>query len=146
VYPPLKYQPQAIRLKQTTKEVVHIFDIVRKKWLLLSPEEWVRQHLVHHLIHQKHYSPALISLEKEIELNGTKKRYDVVVYNANLSPMILIECKAADVELNEAVLEQALRYNLKLEVPYVMITNGIQEVILKANEVIMELPSAISVK
>jgi len=140
LFPQLKYESINIRLRKLKTGQIQVFDVVRKKWLVLTPEEWVRQHVVSYLIHTKKYATALISLEKEIELNGTKKRYDIVVYDSNLNPLIIVECKSVAVKLTEEVLEQALRYNLVLKVPFVMITNGIHEFVLKQSTIIPELP------
>jgi hypothetical protein len=140
VFPLLKYPSFNIRLKQDNKDKLFVFDSIRKKWLLLSQEEWVRQHFVNFLVDQKKYPASLISLEKEIELNGTKKRYDIVVYSKQLKPEIIIECKAPEIELSEQVLEQALRYNLILNVNYVVITNGLIDAIYHKGKSLNELP------
>lgn len=123
---PLKYPLFNTKLKKQ-KDKTYIFDEVRKKWLLLTPEEWVRQHLIHFLIIQKKYPPSLISIEKEIILNDLKKRYDIVIYNKQLLPVLVIECKAPYIELDNAVVEQALRYNLILKANYLMISNGVSD-------------------
>ena len=123
---PLKYPLFNTRLKKQ-KNQTFIFDEVRKKWLLLTPEEWVRQHLIHFLINQKKYPVSLISIEKEIVLNDLKRRYDIVVYNKQLEPVVIIECKAPYIELNKTVVEQALRYNLIIKANYLMISNGVSD-------------------
>ncbi len=140
MFPQLKYPTYNIRLKQNAKGNVQVFDEIRKKWFLLTPEEWVRQHLINYLIKEKRYPISLISVEKELILNETKKRYDVVVFSKTLKPLIIIECKAPEIMLNEKVLEQALRYNLVLKVPYLMITNGMNDFVLFGTERIGELP------
>lgn len=101
-----------------------VFDAIRKKWLLLTDEEWVRQNFVAYLIHQMLYPQALIALEKSLALNGLKKRFDILVYDAAHEPWMLVECKAPQVALTEAVLDQVLRYNISIPVPYIVITNG----------------------
>jgi hypothetical protein len=106
-----------------------IFDEVRKKWLVLTPEEWVRQHLIHFLIQFKHFPSALMQLEKQIKLNDTKKRFDLLVYNNRLQPLLLVECKAPSVVLSQLVLDQILRYNLEVEAQIILITNGLQHVV-----------------
>ena len=141
MFPPLKYPTFNIRLKEGKGKSIFVFDVIRKKWLLLTPEEWVRQHVVNYLIHEKAYPLALISLEKEIELNGNKKRYDIVVYTKQLTPEIIIECKSPEIPLSEKVLEQALRYNLILNVNYVFITNGLNDFTYHKNGTINDLPS-----
>ncbi len=118
-----------------------VFDAIRKKWLQLTPEEWVRQHVVNYFITQQKYPASLISLEKEIELNGIKKRYDVVVYTKELKPFMIVECKAPSIELSQEVLEQASRYNLILNVDYVFITNGLNDQLYKAGVITNNLPS-----
>lgn len=140
MFPLLKYPTFNIRLKQNSKDKLFVFDTIRKKWLLLTPEEWVRQHVINYLIIEKKYPASLISLEKEIELNGAKKRYDIVVYSKDLKPEIIIECKAPEIALSQEVLEQALRYNLILDVNYVFITNGKMDAIYHQGKLLNELP------
>ena len=101
-----------------------IFDIARKKWVFLSPEEWVRQHILHYLVHDKKYPTSLIAVERGIELNGTQKRFDLVVFSNSGKPKMIIECKAPEEPLNEKVFEQIARYNLSLKVDYLWVTNG----------------------
>jgi hypothetical protein len=101
-----------------------IFDTLRKKWLVLTPEEWVRQNFIQYLIKTKKYPSALIAIEKEIQLGEMKKRFDVLVYDKDHKPLMMIECKAAEIKLDENVLEQALRYNIGVPVQYIVITNG----------------------
>jgi len=117
-YPP--YQPKI--KKENDKEF--IFDEVRKRWVVLSPEEWVRQNFLQYLVHVKKYPASLIAIEKEIRLEEMKKRFDIVVYDRNSKPWMIIECKEMNVALDKAVLDQALRYNITLQVPYLAITNG----------------------
>lgn len=139
----LIYPTFNVRIKHENSKAF-IFDEIRKKWILLSPEEWVRQHLLNHLITNKNVPASLISVEKEINLNNTKKRYDIVVYNKTRNPVLLIECKAPDVPITETTLEQTLRYNLILGVNYLLITNGIKEFVIgveKGNgKLLKELP------
>jgi hypothetical protein len=101
-----------------------IFDAIRKRWLVLTPEEWVRQNIVAYFTTTLQYPKEAIALEKEIVVNGLKKRFDVVVYDSNHQPWMLVECKAPQVYLNELVLQQALRYHLALPVQWIVITNG----------------------
>ena len=100
-----------------------IFDSIRKKWIILTPEEWVRQNIVAYLITTLHYPPSLIAIEKEIKVNLLKRRCDIVVYKNN-SPWLVIECKEPNTSVNEAVLTQVLNYNISLEVEYFIITNS----------------------
>jgi hypothetical protein len=101
-----------------------IFDSLRKQWLLLTPEEWVRQNFIQYLLQNLHYPKGLIAVEKGIMMGDVSKRFDLVMYNNQMKPWILIECKAMDVPLTENVIEQALRYNQTLGVEFVVITNG----------------------
>lgn len=133
----LKYPLFNTKLKKQ-KDQTYIFDEVRKKWLLLTPEEWVRQHLIHYLILEKKYPVSLISIEKEIILNDLKKRYDIVIYNKQLMPVVVIECKAPYIELDKTVVEQALRYNLIIKAKYLMISNGVSDVTFNSlNQAVM---------
>lgn len=106
-------------------EAVMIFDVIRKKYVVLTPEEWVRQHVVHYLTEVKHYPSALVAVEREIDLYGLRRRFDVVIFGRDGNPWLLIECKAPSVSLSRQVFDQAFRYNITLGAPYVAITNGI---------------------
>ena len=117
-YPP--YEPKI--KKELNKEF--IFDEVRKQWIVLTPEEWVRQNFLQYLIQVKKYPAALMAVEKEIFLGDIKKRFDIVVYDKNMQPWMLIECKKMNVVLDNTVLSQVLRYNINLQVLYLVITNG----------------------
>lgn len=117
-YPP--YQPKI--KKEKGKEF--IFDEVRKQWLMLTPEEWVRQNFLQYLLQVKKYPASLIAVEKEIQLGELKKRFDIVVYDKNTLPWMIIECKEMNVVLDASVLNQVLRYNQVLKVPFLVITNG----------------------
>lgn len=127
---PLKYPSFDIKIKRDKNQTL-VFDFIRKKWLVLTPEEWVRQHVLNFLVTEKHFSASSISVEKELQLNQQKKRYDIVVYK-NLKPYLIVECKAPYVSLDELVLEQALRYNLILRAPYLMISNGVSDIVFDA--------------
>jgi hypothetical protein len=99
-----------------------IFCIIRKKWLVLTPEEWVRQNIIWYLI-EFGYPKTTIAVEKQFTIQDVKKRFDIVVYQAN-NIFMLIECKEMNVPLNSAVLQQVLEYNSILQSHYVLITNG----------------------
>jgi hypothetical protein len=101
-----------------------IFDEVRKQWLVLTPEEWVRQNFLQYLIQFKKYPATLIAVEKEIKLGELKKRTDIVVFDKNTEPWMIIECKEINVKLDEKVLEQILRYHISLPAIFLVITNG----------------------
>ncbi|MBS1652800.1 MAG: type I restriction enzyme HsdR N-terminal domain-containing protein [Bacteroidetes bacterium] len=135
IYPPIK-----AKLKKKLNQDF-IFDSIRKKWLLLTPEEFLRQHVVSWLLHQKKYPASLISLEKEIKFNNIKKRYDIVVYDRLLNPFIIIECKAPNVAIDISVLEQALRYNTIIKAPYLLISNGFNQKVYLNNNQVNEIPT-----
>lgn len=101
-----------------------IFDNIRRKWLLLQDEEWVRQNFVQYLIQVMHYPQSLIAIEKEIYLGELKKRFDILVYDANHKPWMLVECKNNKVPITEKVLHQVLRYNISIPAKYLIVTNG----------------------
>lgn len=101
-------------------------DELRKKYVVLTPEEWVRQHIVQYLINFKNYPKALISLEKGLKVNDLLKRSDVLVYDSNTEPLLLIECKAPEVKISQDVFDQAARYNSVYKVKYILITNGLE--------------------
>lgn len=110
-----------IRQSGTLKE---IFDIVRKKWLVLTPEEWVRQNILLFLLLKMNYPASLIAIEKEIKLGELKKRCDIVVYSQNAEPWMIIECKEMNVSLSEKTMEQILHYHISLPAKYLVISNG----------------------
>ena len=104
-------------------DITEVFDPIRRKWLLLTPEEWVRQNFVQFLLNQN-YPASLIAIEKEVRLGELKKRCDIVVYNRDMNPWMIIECKEMNVILSEKTIDQVLRYHLALPVPFLIITNG----------------------
>lgn len=127
-YPP--YQPKI--KEEKGKEL--IFDEFRKRWIILTPEEWVRQNFLQYLTQIKKYPASLIAVEKEIKLGELKKRFDIVVYDADTKPWMIVECKEMNVALDKTVLDQALRYNLTLNVPYLVLTNGSYCMAMQLNE------------
>lgn len=112
----------------------HIFCLVRKKWIILTPEEKVRQFTLHQLINIEAFPLKYISVEKTLKVNELSKRYDIVVYNQQLQPKILIECKAAEITINHKTLQQIATYNIKLQVPFLMVTNGKQNFYFEIKE------------
>ncbi len=102
-----------------------IFDVIRKKFVSLQPEEWVRQHCLQHLILEKKYPTSLINVEKELMINKLKKRYDIVIYKPNGSIHLIVECKSPKIKISQTTFDQIARYNLELNADYLMITNGI---------------------
>ncbi len=103
-----------------------IFDNIRKKYLKLNPEEWVRQNFISYLLNEKSYPNGLLLIEKEIKLHGLKRRPDLVVYSKEAKPIVIVEFKAPSVKIDEEVFFQAAMYNKKLQVPYLILSNGIQ--------------------
>ncbi len=103
-----------------------IYDVIRKKYVTLTPEEWVRQHVVHYLLRFRNYPISGIAVEKEIRVCGLKRRFDLVCYDRKADPWLIVECKAASVKLSREVFDQAFGYNLCLEAPYIAVTNGIE--------------------
>lgn len=101
-----------------------VFCLVRKKWIVLTPEEKVRQFTLHQLINKYNFPLKYISVEKTIKVLELSKRYDIVVYNQQLQPTILIECKAEEIAIDNKTLQQIATYNIKLQVPFLMVTNG----------------------
>jgi hypothetical protein len=119
----INYPEPTFRIKkENSKEF--LFDPLRKKWLLLTPEEWVRQNFVQYLIQAMHYPSSLIALEKEVMLGELKKRFDILIYSKDHQPWMIVECKAADIKLNKDTLQQALRYNISVPADFLVITNG----------------------
>lgn len=102
-----------------------IFDNFRKKYVVLTPEEWVRQHFAQFLVEDKKYPVSLIALEKQLSINGLKKRTDIVIYNTEGLPQIIVECKAPHISIKQDTFDQIARYNLKLNAPYLIVTNGL---------------------
>ncbi|MCU4162588.1 type I restriction enzyme HsdR N-terminal domain-containing protein [Carboxylicivirga caseinilyticus] len=125
-----------------------IFDVIRKKFVALTPEEWVRQNLISFLIHHQKYSPGLIAVEMPVKVNGLNQRADIVVYNRKGMPSMIVECKAPAVAITKSVFDQAARYNMKLQVDYMMVTNGLQHFCAQltddkgAYQMLQEIPTA----
>jgi hypothetical protein len=118
----IEFPKQQVKIRQQVA-VNEVFDIIRKKWLRLSPEEWVRQNMIHYLL-LKEYPLSLIAVEKEIRLGELTKRCDLVIYTRNALPFMIIECKEMNAQLYEKTLEQILRYHITLAADYLIITNG----------------------
>ncbi len=126
-----------------------IFDPIRKKYLVLTPEEWVRQHFINLLLNHYGYSKNLIRIEGGLSYNKLQKRSDIVVFDQMGEPFLLIECKAPEVKLNQAVVEQASRYNLTMRCPFVAVTNGLRTFCFKIDfetnkyEQLKDLPAVV---
>lgn len=105
---------------------IHIFDSIRKKYVVLTPEEWVRQNFLTYLVSEKNYPKTLIKIEHIIKVNKTQKRCDAVVYNSAKQPRMIIEFKKPGIKIDQTVFDQIARYNIALSVKYLMISNGLQ--------------------
>ena len=111
---------------KNTKNKYTIFDIVRKKYVSLTPEEWVRQHFIHYLIDEKKYPISLIAIEKQLTINNLTKRTDILVFNLEGTPEIIVECKAPSIKITQHTFDQIARYNLKLNANYLIVSNGLK--------------------
>ncbi|PKV65036.1 MULTISPECIES: type I restriction enzyme HsdR N-terminal domain-containing protein [unclassified Polaribacter] len=113
------------KLKSSENKML-IFDKLRKKYIVLTPEEWVRQHFVYFLIEEKKYPVTLIALEKQLTINNLKKRSDILIFNTDGKPEIIVECKAPSIKITQNTFDQIARYNLKLRANYLIVTNGLE--------------------
>jgi len=120
----LNFPSYNFRFKNSENKV-SIFDDIRKKFIILTPEEWVRQHTVQFLLQDRNYPKSYLNVEKLIKLNDTVKRYDIVVFKPNGELFLLVECKAPEVKISQDTFDQIARYNLKLKAQYLMVTNGL---------------------
>lgn len=120
----LNFSSYSFRFKNSENKT-YIFDIIRKKFLLLTPEEWVRQHVLNYLIEDLKYPKSLINVEKLVNVNGLKRRYDIVVFKSDGSLFLLVECKAPEVQITQATFDQIAQYNFVLKAENLMITNGL---------------------
>jgi len=120
----LNFPKYNFRFKSNENKTL-IFDIIRKKFVILTPEEWVRQHTLHFLITEKKYPVSYINVEKQLLLNDTVKRYDIVIFKNDGDVEIIIECKAPSISINQVTFDQIARYNLALNSNLLMVTNGL---------------------
>jgi hypothetical protein len=120
----LNFPSYNFRFKNSENKV-SIFDDIRKKFIILTPEEWVRQHIVQFLLQEKKYPKSYINVEKLIKVNDLNKRYDIVVFKPNGELFLLIECKSPDVKITQETFDQIARYNLKINAQFLMVTNGL---------------------
>jgi predicted type IV restriction endonuclease len=129
----LQLPPILPKTRKVASQRTQIFDAFRNKFVALTPEEWVRQHMLNYLYEHLHYPKNLLGVEVSLKLNNLSKRADIVVYAADLTPWMLVECKAAEVEITQAVFDQAARYNLTMRVPFLVVTNGIRLLAARIN-------------
>lgn len=120
----LNLPPKKLKLRQLN-EKVEVFDVLRRKWLVLTPEEEVRQRFIHYMMDEKKYPAGLIAVEYSLKVNSLKRRADVVVFNRFGHPLLLVECKAPLVKIDQKVFDQIARYNLSMKVDFLVVTNGL---------------------
>ena len=120
----LNFPEYQFRFKNSENKIA-IFDEIRKKFIILTPEEWVRQHIIQFLTQEKNYPKSYINVEKLIKINDLNKRYDIIVYQPNGEIFLLIECKAPEVKITQETFNQIARYNLTLKAKYLMVSNGL---------------------
>lgn len=128
----LNFPAYTFRFKNSENKTA-IFDEIRKKFVLLTPEEWVRQHVVKFLTKDKKYPVSYVNVEKVIKINGLTKRYDVVVFQPDGKIYLLVECKAPEVVITQSVFDQIARYNMTLDAKYLMVTNGLNHYFCQIN-------------
>ncbi len=121
----LNFPEYSFRFKSSENKTL-VFDEIRKKFVVLTPEEWVRLHVVQFLLNEKKYPKSLINVEKQLKLNNTVKRYDVVVFNNDGSIFLIVECKAPVIPIVQLTFDQIARYNLALKAELLMVTNGLE--------------------
>jgi type I site-specific restriction endonuclease len=102
-----------------------VFDAYRRRWIKLTPEEWVRQHFIRYLVEEKHYPASLIAVEHSLKINRQDFRADAVVFSSSGNPLLILECKAPDVKIIQKVFEQIVRYNYEFQVGFLIVTNGL---------------------
>lgn len=127
---PLNFPAYEFRFKNSENKM-RIFDIIRKKFVLLQPEEWVRQHVLNHLLFDKGYPRSLINVEKQLLVNSLRKRYDIVVYKPDGKIALLVECKSPATVISQQVFDQIARYNLSMESDFLMVTNGVDHYVCR---------------
>tara|TARA_B100000497_G_C7597442_1_gene359144 strand:- start:526 stop:981 length:456 start_codon:yes stop_codon:yes gene_type:complete len=120
----LNFPSYNFRIKNSENNT-YIFDVIRKKFVVLQPEEWVRQNCIQFLINEKNFPVNLINVEKVVKINGLNKRYDIIAYNSDGSIFLIVECKAPEVKISQSAFDQIARYNLTLKASYLMVTNGL---------------------
>jgi len=118
---------------QRSESKIMIFDEFRKKFVRLTPEEWVRQHFAHFLVNEKKFPKGLIALEYSFSLEKRKKRADIIAFDAHANPFLVVECKSDTQPINQKVFDQLARYNMAFKVDYLIVTNGMQHYICKVN-------------
>jgi hypothetical protein len=123
--------PEAVFKIKSKENKQFIFDNIRKKYVVLTPEEWVRQNIVHFLINHKNYPSSLVAVEKQLTVNNLKKRFDILIFDNKGNPDIIIECKSYNIKVSQDTFDQLARYNLKINANLLMITNGLNHYFCK---------------
>ncbi|RLD45144.1 MAG: restriction endonuclease subunit R [Bacteroidetes bacterium] len=123
---PLNLPEYPIKTRINEGGKTEVFDTIRKKYVVLQPEEWVRQQFIGFLIHHKNYPASLIGIEKGLKVNQLQKRFDAVAFDKKGNPVVLIEFKAPSIKLTEKTFSQVAAYNLKMRVKYLIISNGLK--------------------
>jgi hypothetical protein len=142
---PLNLPPYPFKIIEQNGQLT-VFDLIRKKNIIITPEEWVRQHFVQYLINQKHYPKTLIKLEGGHKFFGMSKRTDIIVFNKEGRKILLVECKAPSVTIDQKTFEQITRYNMVQQITLLAVTNGLEHYYCKINfeaknfEFIRDLP------
>ncbi|APG60014.1 type I restriction enzyme HsdR N-terminal domain-containing protein [Christiangramia salexigens] len=126
----LNFPPYSFRFKNSQNKI-SVFDELRKKFVILTPEEWVRIHCVQFLNNEKNYPQSLINVEKQIKIAGLTKRYDIVVFDPGGTINIIVECKAPSIKISQDTFDQIARYNLNLKADFLMVTNGLDHYFCK---------------
>jgi len=123
--PQLNLPKVALKTK-SVEGTIQVFDVIRKKYFVLTPEEWVRQHFIHYLNTEKNYPMGLMGVEKMVKYNALKTRADIMLYTTEGKAKMIVECKAPNVKITQDTFNQIAKYNFKLKVPFLVVTNGMQ--------------------
>jgi len=134
--------PEFVSKLKKSEGKVWIFDVIRKKYVVLTPEEWVRQHLINYLTVHLGYPKALVKIETGLQYNSLQKRSDILVYDREGKPWMIVECKSFEVKLTQKSVQQAAVYNTTIHAPYVVVSNGLKHICYQVSE----LNEAIQVK
>ena len=118
--------PKVALKTKSVEGTIQVFDVIRKKYFVLTPEEWVRQHFIHYLNNEKNYPMGLMGVEKMVKYNDLKTRADIILYTTEGKAKMIVECKAANVKITQDTFNQIAKYNFKLKVPFLVVTNGMQ--------------------
>ena len=118
--------PKVALKTKSVEGTIQVFDVIRKKYFVLTPEEWVRQHFIHYLNNEKNYPMGLMGVEKMVKYNALKTRADIVLYTTEGKAKMIVECKAPNVKITQDTFNQIAKYNFKLKVPFLVVTNGMQ--------------------